>query len=98
MKTKTDITCLKERSPFGKEAIIMKTRIPDYRATLATELLARWGCIAAMPDGEDSAGRQKLRLIPPQEVVKRACDIAGWAIDEMEFRGWYLEVPTPEVE
>jgi hypothetical protein len=49
-------------------------------------------------DGEDSAGRMKLRLMTPAEVAFRACDIADAAMSEMEARGWLLDLPEPDLE
>lgn len=44
--------------------------------------------IAAQSDGEDSAGRSKLRLQTPQELVERACNVAGLMYEEIKARGW----------
>jgi len=77
------------------EVTVYHTKYPNLRASLATELLTRWGFIGAAQDGEDSAGRQKAKLMSPAEVVIRACEIADLAITEMENRGWFLEVPKP---
>jgi hypothetical protein len=43
---------------------------------VAVEMATRWGMVAAVPDGEDSAKRQKLRLMTPQELVDRAIESA----------------------
>ena len=31
----------------------------------------------------------------PQEVALRACEIANEAVNQMDERGWLLEVPLP---
>ena len=67
---------------------------PQYEARLASALIERWGMIMAVPDGEDSAGRQKLTLMPVGALVKRACDSAQQAITAFRARGWMLELPT----
>ena len=66
---------------------------PDWRARLATLLIERWGIVAGDVDGEDSAGRSKLRLLTTDELVTRACDTAGAAIMEFQKRGWVVELP-----
>ena len=54
----------------------------SWITTVATELVSHLAIVAAMPDGEDSAGRQQLRLMSPKEVARRAVDIAEelWSI------------------
>jgi len=75
--------------------LIYSTKAPTRRAILAMQLLERWGMVAAHEDGEDTAGRQKFRLLLPDELVSRACETADQAIMEIEKRGWYLEIPAP---
>jgi hypothetical protein len=48
----------------------------DVEGKIVIDLITRWGMVAAMPDGEDSAGRQKLRLMTPEELVERAVESA----------------------
>ena len=69
----------------------------NTRAQLATVLLEKWALVAGIPDGEDSAGRQKMRLPTPEELVDRACVIADEAVSAFERRGWLLELPEPKV-
>ena len=64
-------------------------------ARWAIEMAARWGATAAMPDGEDSAGRSKMRLQTPDEVSARACEIATLLWVQCEKRGWLVPVPKP---
>ncbi len=45
-------------------------------AVWSFRICERWAMAVAMPDGEDSDGRAKLRLLTPQEVAERAVDIA----------------------
>jgi hypothetical protein len=42
----------------------------------AREFISRWGMVAAVPDGEDSSGRAKVRLSTPEELVVRAFETA----------------------
>jgi hypothetical protein len=57
------------------------------RASLAWDLLRAHPLIAGVEDGEDSAGRSKLRLQTPREIVDRAFQIAGIFVDVAVERG-----------
>lgn len=63
----------------------------DFALRLATQL----AIAAASPDGEDSAGRQKLQLMPPGDVAWRACEISRLMHQEFETRGWLVDMPLP---
>lgn len=63
----------------------------DMNAQIAFALIERWGMIAAMPDGEDSAGRQKFRLQTPEELVARAFTVATDAVGYATRRGFVIE-------
>ena len=65
----------------------------DCRARMAGALIQRWGMVAAITDGEDSAGRSKLRLMTVPELVARACDTAAAALAAFSERGWLVDVP-----
>lgn len=82
----------------GKEAVIFQTEAPEWEARLACQLIERWGMVMAKPDGEDSAGRQKLAPLSPREIVEHACDVASLAVAEFRLRGWVTEVPVPDPE
>ena len=69
---------------------------PDMRGKFAMECIARWGMVAGMPDGEDSAGRAKLRCLTPTEVATKACDCSDRAFVEFEKRGWLITIPALE--
>lgn len=91
-----DIGYRKHKGGFKDgEISIFHKKVPNARATLAIELLSRWGIISVIQDGEDSAGRQKVTIMPPIDVVDRACEIADLAISEMDKRGGFLDVPEP---
>jgi hypothetical protein len=72
------------------------TESPTSEARFAMAILERWAMVSAREDGEDSSGRQKLRLLPVEEVVNRACDIAETAYGVFRARDWMLTVPTIE--
>lgn len=62
----------------------------DTRARMAISFVERWALVAAMEDGEDSAGRQKLRALTAQELAAKACDAVAALCVEFEARGWQL--------
>lgn len=67
--------------------------ILDQVASIAKEMAERWGMVAALPDGEDTSGRQKLRIMTPEELVERACTVAELLWLDFEKRGWTLDIP-----
>jgi hypothetical protein len=69
---------------------------PDIRAALATQMAERWGLVAGEADGEDSAGRQKLRLLTPAELAKRSCEAAEALYKEFEARNWLVSTGSYE--
>ena len=90
------VDLLYRKSKYGNDIQVLL--VPGTKAKIATELLSRWGMVAGKPDGEDSAGRAKLALMPVEEVVTRAVEAADLAVNEMKKRGWFLEIPPQEEE
>jgi Ni,Fe-hydrogenase I small subunit len=91
-----DMGCFKAKK-FGEPIISIYTKQAEgAEARLAVHMIERWGCVAAVDGGEDSAGRQKIALMSPEELVSRACQTAEIAYREFQKRGWLLEVPSPE--
>ena len=66
----------------------------DTRAGWAVEFACRWGMVAGIDSGEDSAGRSRTRLATVEEVVNRAVDMAGLLHDTLVSRGWLVEIPA----
>jgi hypothetical protein len=66
----------------------------NAEAAYAMHLAERFALIAADNDGEDSAGRQKLRLATPKEVVERACKIAELMFVALRDRNWTLPIDS----
>ena len=95
---KTDVGAMIVRSSrYGDDQIQRHSlREPDNRAALAFAFIERWGMVAGVPDGEDSAGRAKVRLAAPREVVERAFECAGLAWERAEEAGWMLSMPSIE--
>lgn len=80
----------------GTEIRVCHTVIPQQQATFAMELMKNLAIAAATPDGEDSSGRAKLRLMTEAEIVSRATLIAQMSWDTFKDMGWILEVPMPK--
>lgn len=68
----------------------------SIEARLAFELCTHLSFATADVDGEDSAGRQKVRLLNPSEVAARACQITEHMLSAFSARGW--TVPIPDLE
>lgn len=88
-----------------KEVRIERTEHPTEEADLAASFIEKFGAVAAVPDGYDDAGRQKMRLMTPKELVERATETAALAFAEFRARGWMVPIPsehdlnaTPETE
>ena len=75
---------------------IAQAQMLNQEGAWMAHFIERWGLVASVPDGEDSAGRQKLRLPTPDELVTRAADIAAATWAECEKRGWLIELPAPD--
>ena len=50
--------------------------------------------VAAQDDGEDSAGRHKLKLMSPEDVIDRAFKTAELACAKAVGLGWFVDNPT----
>jgi hypothetical protein len=70
------------------------TDAPNWEARMASLLIDRWGMVVGGTDGEDSAGRSKLRLLSPEEIVERACATAQLAVAAFRARGWVQQLPS----
>ena len=65
-------------------------------AAIAEKLIAHFGVVAGESDGEDTAGRQKLRLMTPNELVTRCFEIADAFCTGARERGWLIPLPAPK--
>jgi hypothetical protein len=79
-----------------ERVIIHRTQALDSVGEAALRLIERFGLMAADTDGEDSAGRQKGKLMPPSEVVQRCFDIAEMFLIEAIKRDHIVDVPVPQ--
>ncbi len=78
------------------EVIIQNTSVVDLPAEWALEIAGSWGAVAGHPDGEDSAGRAKLRLMTADELVERSCEVAEKLLAAFQARNWMIDVPDPK--
>jgi len=67
---------------------------PNREATFALSIIAQHAMISAIPDGEDSSGRQQCRLPTHEEFTKRAFALAKTAFQLMTDEGMMIEYPT----
>lgn len=81
---------------YGERPGIMThdTQSVDVRAKMAAAFVERWALVAGEPDGEDSAGRQKLRTMTAEELAGKACKVVDALFSEFESRGWILPPVT----
>ena len=87
------------RPDFPREGVPVHTLSHARRelapeARFAMSCIERWGMVAARPAGEDTAGRQKLEVSTPAEVVARACEMSRRAFAAFEEHGWILDLPS----
>jgi len=70
----------------------------SLRANLATEIVKQMAIVAGTPNGEDSAGRSKLDVMPSGIVAERAIQIADALVTDFERRGWIRETTMTHEE
>lgn len=73
-----------------------ETELPTFEARVALAFMQKWALVAAEPDGEDTAGRTKLRRLTADEVAQFSCDAAQKAMDQFRARGWIKDIPTAQ--
>lgn len=77
------------RGDNGEPKVTIHQRdIIDRKAQFALGLIERLGICAGMPDGEDSNGQQKIRIMSPEEIVAKAFELADKSYEEIRIRGW----------
>jgi len=60
----------------------------EIRGHIALVLVEKWGTVAGYSSGEDTAGRARLDLLPPQELVDRCITIAELLVEGLERKQW----------
>lgn len=81
------------RNDHYEQLLVCQREAPNHKARLATALIERWGVVAAVPDGESSDGRAKLRKMTPEELVEEATTTADLAVEKFRSMGWMIELP-----
>ncbi len=89
---------MKKATDTGYSISVRENELLEREAEIALEMILRWGLVSAMPDGEDSAGRQRGRLLTPVELVDRAYETANRFMTEARKRNLILFVPEKVVE
>ena len=74
--------------------LINENEHPELEAKMAISFIEKWGMISGMDDGEDSSGRQKIRMATPEEVVERAFQIAKLTMDKARKDRLIHNAPT----
>ena len=92
---KTEEVIVRKSFRGGTEVSVASTVSVNAVGRLAATIAERFALVAAMPDGEDSAGRQKLRLPTAEECAVRSCDLAASLWAEFDRRGWLYPIPLP---
>ena len=87
---------LRERYKEYDQVCFFQLKATNAVASLAASLAERMALCAADLDGEDSAGRQKVKLMTPAEIAVRACDIAAALWQQFEQRDWIMDLPEPQ--
>lgn len=81
---------------YGERPVIQCNPLEHFteEAKLAFSFIEKWGMVSSEEDGEDSAGRQKLRLATPEAVVTRAFEISRLAMHAARERQLTYSHPT----
>ncbi len=79
------------------ETVIHQAELTGQEARYALAMIERWGMIMGAADGEDSAGRMKLRIMTPDELVERAFAVTEAAFAKARELGWMIDTPLPLV-
>lgn len=72
--------------------------VTNMRASLSAEIVKHCALVAGVDDGEDSAGRARVGLMPASQVAERAADIADALVAIWETRGWIRPTTMTEEE
>lgn len=81
-----------ERTTF-----VCDSEVPGTEARFAMALVERWGMVAGENNGEDSAGRSRLRLATPDELTDRAIAVTEALFSKMRGRGWFTPIEPSHV-
>lgn len=65
-----------------------------FRARVCLDIITRWGMVAGIESGEDSAGRAKFELQSVDDIVTRAVSTTNALFRAFDKAGWIHELPT----
>ena len=94
MKT---INATVEDKAYASSRTVFFHEIESIEATFISDLILKWGMVAAIEDGEDSSGRSKIRLQTPQELVDRAFETAKIVFERFKKEDLLISVGPPDV-
>ena len=80
------------KTHYGEQQLQDLT-VLDLRARIALDIAKQLGMATAVEDGEDSTGRQQMRLLTPTEVANRAVDIAALMYNRFCENDWVVAAP-----
>ena len=83
-----------KKGEYPPQVAMAESEALDLQGRTACDLLQET-LRTYVPDGVDGAGRQKCRLITPQEAVERADEAAARIHREFLERGWVTILPNP---
>jgi hypothetical protein len=86
------------RNKYDKLPTVHFSEALTMEDNLAFQLVCKWGMITAVDDGEDSAGRAKMRGETPTEMVERALSTAEIFYSRIRELGWTVKVGLPLTE
>lgn len=72
-------------------------QVQDARAKIAFALIQSWGAMATFGDIISQFQEKPtvpVKPIPPQELVMRVCEVVDAAWNEMQHRGWIINVDS----
>jgi hypothetical protein len=72
----------------GNSASIERGYELDLRGILALKFVEKWGMVQGATGQEDSAGRATIALMPVEDVIDRAVNIADGLVAKLEGLGW----------
>ena len=90
MKEKTKLLNAVQSRPIQPHILQDRNWVTNAQAEYAKELIK---CGGYAEFGESREHYQEMKVVTPQQFVKRACDIAEEAYKEFERRKWLIEVP-----
>lgn len=81
---------------LGPTVLICRLEHPTLEGEFMLQLIEKHALITAEDNGEDSAGRQKMRKQTALEIVSAAAEITEEAFGEMRARNWTVRSPDLE--